>query len=35
MIMKKLKKLFEGIPNYYYQNNAKEIIYILPEMRGK
>lgn len=29
----KLKKLFEGFPNFVYQNNATEIIYYLPDQR--
>jgi hypothetical protein len=28
-----LKTLFSGFPNLYYQHNATEIVYILPEKR--
>lgn len=27
------KALFEGIPNYAYQNNATEYVYVYPEER--
>jgi hypothetical protein len=29
----KLKDLFSGLPNYAFQNNAKEIVYIAPNKR--